>query len=57
MTKKEMATAIAEDLGLTAVQAEDIIQRVLDGITKTLVTQGRIELRNFGVFEVNRPES
>jgi nucleoid DNA-binding protein len=54
MTKKEMAKAIAGDLGLTATQAGEIIQYVLDGITQTLVTKGRIELRNFGVFEVKK---
>jgi nucleoid DNA-binding protein len=54
MTKKEMATVIAGDLGLTAVQATEIIQRVLDGITHTLITEGRIELRNFGIFEVKK---
>jgi nucleoid DNA-binding protein len=54
MTKKEMATVIADDLGLTALQATEIIQRVLGGITQTLVTEGRVELRNFGVFEVKK---
>jgi nucleoid DNA-binding protein len=28
-----------------------VIQRVLDGIIETLVSQGRIEFRNFGVGE------
>ena len=54
MTKKDMAKAIAEELGLPQVQAKEIIQRVLDGITETLLHEGRIELRNFGVFEVKR---
>jgi integration host factor subunit beta len=54
MTKKEMAKAIAEDLGLLQTQAQAIVQRVLDGITETLVQQGRIELRNFGIFAVKQ---
>ena len=54
MTKKEMAKAIAEEMGLTQTQAKEIIQRVFDGITETLVQEGRIELRNFGVFEVKK---
>jgi integration host factor subunit beta len=54
MTKKDMAKAIAEELGLPQIQAKEIIQRVLDGITETLVHEGRIELRNFGVFEVKQ---
>jgi integration host factor subunit beta len=54
MTKKDMAKAIAEEMDLTHMQAKEILQRVLDGITQTLVQQGRIELRNFGVFEVKK---
>ena len=52
MTKKEMARAIAGETGLTQLQVQGVIQRVFDGITDTLVREGRIELRNFGVFEV-----
>ncbi len=54
MTKKDMAKAIAEEMGLTQGQAREVIQRVLDGITETLLHEGRIELRRFGVFEVRR---
>ena len=54
MTKKEMAKAIAEDMGLTQIQAKEIVQKVFDGITETLLHEGRIELRNFGVFEVKK---
>jgi nucleoid DNA-binding protein len=52
MTKKDMAKAIAEEMGLTQGQATEVIQRVLGGITETLCEDGRLELRNFGVFEV-----
>jgi nucleoid DNA-binding protein len=52
MTKNDMARAIADQMGLTQAQAGEIIQRVLDGITEALVHEGRMELRNFGVFEV-----
>jgi len=51
MTKKDMAKEIAEEMGITQVQAKKIAQRVFDGITETLLNEGRIELRNFGVFE------
>ena len=50
MTKKEMAKAIAEEMGLTQIRAKEIVQKVFDGITETLLHEGRIELRNFGVF-------
>ena len=52
MTKKDMAKAIADEMGLPQTQAREIVQRVFDGIVETLLNEGRIELRNFGVFEV-----
>jgi len=54
VTKKEMAKTIAEEMGLTQIQAKEIVQKVFDGITETLLNEGRIELRNFGVFEVKK---
>jgi integration host factor subunit beta len=54
VTKREMAKAIADEMALTHAQVKEIIQRVLNGITETLLTEGRIELRNFGVFEVRK---
>ena len=54
VTKKEMAKAIAEEMGLPQTQARAVVQRVFDRITETLVQEGRIELRNFGVFEVKK---
>ncbi len=54
MTKKEIVKKISEEIGLTQLKTKDIVQRTLDAITQTLVEEGRIELRNFGVFEVKR---
>jgi len=54
VTKKELAKAIAEELGIPALVAQKAVQRTFDGITQTLVEEGRIELRNFGVFEVKK---
>ena len=54
MTKKEIVKRISEDIGLTQLKTKDIVQRTLDAIIQTLVSEGRIELRNFGVFEVKR---
>jgi nucleoid DNA-binding protein len=54
MTKKDMVRAIAEETGLTQMLVEDIVQRLFDGIIATLEKEGRIELRNFGVFEVKK---
>jgi len=54
MTKKEIVRSISEKLGMTQLRTKDIVQNVLDGIIETLVEDGRIELRNFGVFEVRK---
>jgi nucleoid DNA-binding protein len=54
MTKKEIAEMIAEHSRITMLLALEAVQLVFDGITETLVKEGRIELRNFGVFEVKR---
>ena len=54
MTKKEMARAIADDTKMPQLLVQDIMQRLFDGIIDTLAKEGRIELRNFGVFEVKK---
>ena len=54
MTKKDIARAIAARSGIQQVQALAVVQGVFDGIVETLASEGRIELRNFGVFEVRR---
>lgn len=54
VTKKEIVKKISEDIGMTQLKTKDIVQRTLDAIIHTLVSEGRIELRNFGVFEVKQ---
>ena len=54
MTKKEIAKKISEQSGTTVLLALEAVQMVFDGIRESLVDEGRIELRNFGVFEVKR---
>ena len=54
MAKKEIARKIAKQFGITQLLALEAVQMVFDGITETLLDEGRIELRNFGVFEVKR---
>ena len=54
VTKKEIVKQISRDLRLSQLQTKDIVQRTFDAITRRLVIEGRIELRNFGVFEVKR---
>ncbi len=54
MTKKEIVKAISEEIGLTQLKTKEIVQKTFDAIVETLVRDGRIELRNFGVFEVKK---
>ena len=67
MTKKEIVRTISEEIGLTQLKTKEIVQKTFDAIVETLVEDtkdrlrqgpnaplGRMELRNFGVFEVKR---
>jgi len=57
MTKNDMAQKIAKRMNLPQTDVLRIVQMVLDGITEVLVTEGRLELRNFGVYEVKTRKS
>ncbi|MGF1579000.1 MAG: HU family DNA-binding protein [Gemmataceae bacterium] len=54
MTKKEIVKQISEEMGMTQLKTKEIVQRTLNAIVETLSREGRIELRNFGVFEVKQ---
>jgi integration host factor subunit beta len=54
VTKKEIVKTISEEIGLTQLKTKEIVQKTFDAIVETLVDDGRIELRNFGVFEVKK---
>jgi len=54
VTKKEIVKQISERSQLTQLKTKEIVQWTFDAIIETLISEGRIELRNFGVFEVKR---
>jgi DNA-binding protein HU-beta/integration host factor subunit beta len=54
VTKKEIVKQISEEMGLTQLKTKEIVQRTFEAIIETLIREGRIELRNFGVFEVKQ---
>lgn len=54
MTKKDIVKAISEQIGMTQLKTKEIVQQTFDAIIDTLVREHRIELRNFGVFEVKK---
>jgi integration host factor subunit beta len=54
VTKKDIVRTISEEIGLTQQQTKQIVQKTFDAIIECLVKERRIELRNFGVFEVKQ---
>jgi integration host factor subunit beta len=54
VTKKEIVRQISDRAELTQLKTKEIVQWTFDAIIDTLIKDGRIELRNFGVFEVRR---
>lgn len=62
MTKKEIVKTICDRANkkklmkgtLTQLATKEIVQWTFEAIIETLVSDGRIELRNFGVFEVKQ---
>jgi integration host factor subunit beta len=54
VTKKEIVKQISDRMDLTQLKTKEIVQQTFDAIVETLLEVGRIELRNFGVFEVKR---
>jgi nucleoid DNA-binding protein len=54
VTKKEIVKLISEKYDHPQTSVKDIVQETFNLIVAALVKEGRIELRNFGVFEVKR---
>ena len=52
LTKRDLVMRISEETGLIQTQVFDVIQKTLDQISEALAKGGKVELRNFGVFEV-----
>ena len=68
MTKRDIVTRISDETGLIQQQVLEVVQKTLDHIAGSLAQGRKVELRNFGVFEVklrkarvgrnpNRPET
>lgn len=52
VTKNDMVIDIAQKTGIEQQKVKQVVQLTLDSIIDILAGTGRIELRNFGVFEV-----
>lgn len=52
MTKRDLVVKIANETGIIQTKVADIVQLTLDNIAAELMSGKKIELRNFGVFEI-----
>jgi nucleoid DNA-binding protein len=52
MTKRDLVIRISNETGLVQQQVLEVVQKTLDYIAESLARGEKIELRNFGVFEV-----
>lgn len=57
MTKRELVMQIAERLGFAQNEVAEVVQATLDAIVESLAEGRRLEIRNFGVFEVRTRDS
>ena len=51
-TKRNIANAVAEKIGITQSDAFEAVKATLETIGEILAAGGHIELRGFGVFEI-----
>ena len=54
MTKKDLSRTVSERTGIPQKQTHEYVQRILGTVLEILAMEGRVELRNFGVFEVKQ---
>jgi nucleoid DNA-binding protein len=52
LTKRDLVIRISDETGLGQQQVLDVVQKTLDHIAEALAKGDKVELRNFGVFEV-----
>jgi len=52
LTKRDLVVRISSETGLVQQQVLDVVQKTLDYIADALAKGEKVELRNFGVFEV-----
>jgi nucleoid DNA-binding protein len=52
LTKRDLVVRISDETSLGQQEVFDVVQKTLDYITEALAKGDKVELRNFGVFEV-----
>ena len=56
LTKRDLVIRISEETGLIQTQVFEVVQKTLNYITEALAKGDKVELRNFGVFDVKIPQ-
>ena len=54
MTKKDIIDIVSKRTGYKKNHTKDIVEKVLQVFMERLAREGRMEIRNFGVFKVKR---
>lgn len=54
MTKKDLVRSVARYMDVDQKLVQVVVQKTLDSILDAVASEGRAELRNFGVFEVKQ---
>ena len=57
LTKRELVLRISQEAELTQDQVFRVVQKILDNISGALAKGDKVELRNFGVFDVRIAKS
>lgn len=52
MTKRDLVIRISNETGLLQQDVHEVVQRTLDYIAEAVAGGDKVELRNFGVFEI-----
>src|SRR5487761_2614691 len=52
LTKRDLVIRISDETNLGQQAVFDVVQKTLDYITESLAKGDKVELRNFGVFEI-----
>jgi len=52
MTKRDLVVRISEETSLVQQRVLEVVQKTLDYIAEAVAKGTKVELRNFGVFEV-----
>jgi nucleoid DNA-binding protein len=57
LTKRDLVVRISSETGLIQQQIMEVVQKMLNYIGEALARGDKVELRNFGVFEVKVRQS